>query len=134
MLSNTWDPFYVGGIRLSWNLSSLYTKENDLRKIEINKNTVDTQRELFMYNIKLTENRQSADIRRIRDIMKQDDEIITLRENIRRSMEAKVANGTGTVTELMRELMQEDMSRQTKAAHEIDLLIAIYNLKNTRNN
>ena len=134
MLLNKWDPFYIGGIRLSWNFSSLYTKDNDLRKIEINKNTVDTQRELFLYNIRLTENRQNADITRIRDLMKQDDEIITLRENIRKAAEAKVANGTGTVTDLMREMTLEDLARQSKAAHEIDLLTAIYNLKNTRNN
>jgi outer membrane protein TolC len=134
MLSGTWDPFYIGGVRLTWNFSSLYTKNNDLQKIEINKNTVDTQQELFLYNIRLTENRQNADIKRINDLLKQDDEIIVLRENIRKSMEAKVANGTGTVTDLMRELTQEDLARQTKAAHEIDLLTAIYNLKNTRNN
>ena len=134
MLSNSLDPFYIGGVRLSWNFSSLYSKNNDLRKIEINKNTVDTQQELFLYNIRLTENRQNEDIKRIRDLMKQDDEIIALRENIRRAAEAKMANGTGTVTDLMREMTQEDLSRQSKAAHEIDLLIAIYNLKNTRNN
>jgi outer membrane protein TolC len=134
MLSSTWDPFYIGGIRLNWNFSSLYTKKNDLHKIEINKNTVETQRELFLYNIRLTENRQNADIQRIRDLMKQDGEIIRLRENIRKAAEAKVANGTGTVTDLMREMTQEDMARQSKAAHEIDLLTAIYNLKNTRNN
>jgi outer membrane protein TolC len=134
MLSREWDPFYIGGIRLNWNLASLYTKENDLRKIEINKNRVDTQRELFLYNIRLSENRENADIKRIRDLMKQDDEIIALRENIRKSAEAKVDNGTATVTELMREMTQEDLARQTKAAHAIDLLIALYNLKNTRNN
>ena len=134
MLSGTWDPFYIGGVRLSWNFSSLYTKNNDLQKIEVNKNTVDTQRELFMYNIRLTENRQNTDIKRIHDLLKQDDEIISLRENIRKAAEAKVANGTGTVTDLMREMTQEDLARQTKAAHEIDLLTAIYNLKNTRNN
>ena len=134
MLSNSWDPFYMAGVRLNWNFSSLYTKNNDIHKIEINKNVVDTQRELFLYNISLMENRQNADIKRIRDLMKQDDEIIALRENIRKSMEAKVANGTGTVTDLMREMSLEDLARQTKIAHEIDLLTAIYNLKNTRNN
>jgi len=133
MLSNSWDPFYIGGVRLSWNFSSLYSKNNDLRKIEINKNMVDTQQELFLYNIRLTENRQNEDIKRVRDLMKQDDEIIALRENIRRATEAKMANGTGTVTDLMREMTQEDLARQSKAAHEIDLLMAIYNLKNTRN-
>ena len=134
MLSGTWDPFYIGGVRLNWNFSSLYTKDNDLKKIEINKNTVDTHRDLFLYNIKLIESRQNADIIRIKELMKQDEEIIALRENIRKSAEAKVANGTGTVTDLMREMTLEDLARQTKAAREIDLLTAIYNLKNTRNN
>ena len=134
MLSGTWDPFYIVGARLSWNFSSLYTKGNDMKKIEVNKNTVDTQRELFMYNIRLAENTQNADIQRIRDLMKEDNEIITLRGNIRKAAEAKVANGTGTVTDMLREMTQEDLARQTKVAHEIDLLTAIYNLKNTRNN
>ena len=134
MLSNKWEPFYIGGVRLSWNFSSLYNKNNDLQKIEINKNTIETQRELFLYNIRLAENQQNADIQRIRDLMKQDDEIIALRGNIRKAAEAKVANGTETVTDLMREMTMEDLARQTKAAHEIDLLTAIYNLKNTRNN
>jgi outer membrane protein TolC len=134
MLSRELDPFYIGGIRLSWNFGTLYTQKNDLQKIEINKNTVDTQRDLFLYNIRLEETREMQDINRIRALMKYDDEIIRLRENIRKSAEAKLANGDLTTTDLMREVTQENLARQTKACHEIDLLIATYHLKNTRNN
>lgn len=133
MLSNEIKPFYIGGIRLSWNFGALYTQKNDLRKIEINKNAVNVQKDIFLYNINLTTTREIQEIKRLNEIMKQDDEIITLRENIRKSAEAKVANGTLTVTELMREISQESWARQTKATHEIDLLIAIYNLKNMKN-
>ncbi|GHT64565.1 transporter [Bacteroidia bacterium] len=132
MLSNSFEPFYIGGIRLTWNFGSLYTQKNDLQKIEVNKNLVNTQRDLFLYNIRLTESRENKDIQRIRDLMKDDDEIIALRENIRRAAEAKVTNGTMTVTDLLQEISREDMARQTKKAHEIDLLIAVYKLKNTR--
>ena len=134
MLTDTFEPFFIGGIRLSWNFGALYTQKNDLRKIEINKNTVGTQKELFLYNINLAVTRENREIERLRNLMRDDDEIITLRENIRKSTEAKVANGTATVTDLTRELTLENLARQTKAAHEIDLLIAIYNLKNTTNN
>ena len=134
MLSDKFDPFFIGGVRLSWNFGALYTQKNDLQKIEINKNTVDTQKELFLYNINLAVKRENQEIERLRNLMRDDDEIITLRENIRKSTEAKVANGTATVTDLMRELTDENLARQTKAAHEIDLLIAIYKLKNTTNN
>jgi precorrin-3B methylase len=100
----------------------------------VNKNLVDTQRDLFLYNVRLAESRQNKDIQRISDLMKDDEEIITLRENIRKAAEAKVANGTMTVTDMLQEISREDIARQAKAAHEIDLLIAVYNLKNTRGN
>jgi outer membrane protein TolC len=133
MLSNDFEPFYIGGIRLTWNFGSLYTHKNDLRKIEVNKNRIDTQRELFLYNVRLAESRENRDIQRIRDLMKDDEEIIALRENIRKAAEAKVSNGTMTVTDLLQEISREDIARQTKAVHEIDLLIAVYKLKNTVN-
>jgi len=134
MLSDKFDPFYIGGVRLSWNFGALYTQKNDLQKIEINKNMVETQKELFLYNINLAVSRENQEIERLRNLMRGDDEIIVLRENIRKATEVKVANGTATVTDLMRDLTHENLARQTKAAHEIDLLIAIYNLKNTTNN
>ncbi|MDR3217537.1 MAG: TolC family protein [Dysgonamonadaceae bacterium] len=134
MLSNNFDPFYIGGLRLTWNFGALYTQKNDLRKIEVNKGLVETQRAVFLYNINLALSRENQDIKRLRDLMKYDDEIIALRENIRKAAESKVANGTITVTELMQELSKEDLARQTKVGHEIDFLIAIYNLKNTTNN
>ena len=134
MLSNAFEPFYIGGIRLTWNLGTLYTQKNDLRKIETNKNGVNLQRDLFLYNIRLAESRENKDIQRIRELMKDDEEIISLRSSIRKAAETKVANGMLTVTDLLQEVSREDLARQTKAAHEIDLLIAIYSLKNTLNN
>lgn len=65
--------------------------------------------------------------------MKNDDEIIALRNNIKKSAQAKVANGTLTVTEMLREVTAEDLAKQEKVLHEIQLLSAIYELKNTTN-
>jgi outer membrane protein TolC len=129
MLSNEFRPFYIGGVRLSWNFGALYTQKNDLQKIEINKNTTDVQRDVFLYQLNLATTRENRNIQGLRELMKDDDEIIALRENIRKSAEAKVANGTLTVTELMREISREDLARQARATREIDLLIALYNLK-----
>jgi outer membrane protein TolC len=127
MLSSDFKAYYIGGIRLAWNFSSLYTRKNDLRKLEINQYSIDTQRETFLYNLNLDMTRENRDIQRLREQMKYDDEIIALQRNIRQSAEAKLANGTLTVTDLLREVNRENMVRQTKASHEIELLIALYN-------
>jgi outer membrane protein TolC len=134
MLSDKFRSFYMGGVRLSWNFGALYTQKNDLSKIAVGKNTVDVQRELFLYNTALSVSRENREIERLRTLMKNDEAIIVLRENIRKATEAKVAGGMATVTDLMQDLTQENLARQAKAAREMDLLEAIYHLKNTTNN
>ena len=134
MLSNEWKPYYIGGINFVWNFAALYTRKNDLQKIELNKSLLDTQRETFLYNIRLETSREGEEIRRLREQMQYDDEIIALRENIKRAAEAKVANGAMSVTDFLREVFRENLARQTKASHEIELLLMIYNLKHTTNN
>lgn len=47
--------------------------------------------------------------------MKNDEEIITLRNNIKKSAQAKVANGTLTVTEMLREVTAENIAMQDKS-------------------
>ena len=59
----------------------------------------------------------------VEQYMKEDDEIIRLRTNIRQAAEAKVANGTLTVTEMLREVTAESLARQTQALHKIELLM-----------
>ena len=68
------------------------------------------------------------------EAVRANDEIIRLRTNIRKASEAKVANGTMTVTDMLRDMTSENLARQTKALHEVQLLMNIYQLKYTTNN
>lgn len=134
MLENKFSPYYVGGFRISWNLGNFYTRKNELRQIGLNKSRIDTQRETFLYNIRLQSSREVAEVVKFRETMKDDQEIIRLQTNIRMAAEAKASNGTLSVTEMLREVTAEDQSRQNKDLHEIQWLQAIYKIKNTTNN
>lgn len=133
MLKEGFTPYAVGGVRLSWNFGGLYTRRNDLHKIETGIEGVETQRQTFLFNTSLQTTQQMAEIEKYRKVMRDDDRIISLRENIRRSAEAKVENGTLSVTELVREMNAEQSARQTKVQHEVELLQSIYELKNIVN-
>lgn len=133
MLKNEFAPFAIGGIRFSWSFGGLYTKRNDLQLIEVNKSNVTVQKETFLFNTKLQATQQSDDTDKYNNLMVNDDEIIRLRENIRKTTEAKLENGTASVTDLIREINAADMARQNKALHEMQYLISVYNLKNTIN-
>ena len=134
MLEDKFAAYYIGGVRLSWNFGGLYTEKNDRRIIEASQSSLAAEKETFLFNINLQVTQEQSEIKKNRDLLKYDDEIITLRNNVKKAAEIKVANGMLTVTDLMREINAEDLAKQDKIQHEVELLLSIYNLKYTTNN
>lgn len=134
MLEDKFAAYYMGGVRLSWNFGGLYTEKNDRRLIEANQSSLAAEKETFLFNTSMEVTQEQSEIKRNRDLLEYDDEIISLRNNVKKSAEIKVANGTLTVTDLMREINAEDLAKQDKIQHKIELLLSIYNLKFTTNN
>lgn len=134
LLKGGFEFYYVAGVRLTWNFGSLYTLKNDRKLIDLNRRRVDVQQETFLLNNRMEQEQYDRQVEKLRDLMKNDDELIRLRGNIRRSAEAKMKNGTLSVTEMLREVTAENQARQTKVLHEIELLQALYDLQNVTNN
>ncbi|WP_106827717.1 TolC family protein [Parabacteroides pacaensis] len=134
MLDNDFSPFYVGGIRLSWNLGKLYTAKNDRRKLDTDRLSVNVQRATFLFNTRLQLTQQNTEIKKMSQLLETDNEIVTLRSSIRKSAEVKLENGIISVTDLIREINAEDQAKQTAVQHRIQRLQAIYNYKYVTNN
>lgn len=134
MFKSGFTPYAIGGVQVKWNIGSLYTRKNDLQKIEVQKMMVETQRSAFLYNTNLLLTQSNGEIERIRKQMEDDDKIIELRGNIKQSAEAKVAQGTMTVIEMLREVTAENSAIQTKLMHGVELLKTIYDIKYKTNN
>lgn len=134
MLDNTFSPFYIAGFKAVWNLGGFYTKKRDLGLIELNKKSVENSRETFLYNTNLQIVMQSEEIKKIKELLCRDDEVISLREKIQKASEVKLEEGTISVSDLIHEMNQLDAARVIKAKHEVELMLAIYNYKNTTNN
>jgi outer membrane protein TolC len=134
MFIDSFSPFYIGGIKLSWNFSGLYSQKNDLKKIDISKRTNDIQKETFLFNNSLLTKQQQTEIEKLQLTLANDDEIIRLRGNIKKSTSARVDNGTLTVTDLIRETNAENQAIQLKSLHGIQLIMSVYQLKNNVNN
>ncbi|HLP04997.1 MAG TPA: TolC family protein [Paludibacter sp.] len=134
MLTNKFSPFYIGGLRLSWNISGFYTQKAEMDKLELGKKTVDVQKETFLFNSDLKTTQQKTEIEKLQLQIKNDDSIIGLRQNIKKAADARFENGTITVSDLIREINAEDQARQVKSLHEIQLILNVYQLKNNTNN
>ena len=134
MFEDKFKAYYLAGVKLSWNLGSLYTRKNDRRKIQTGIRSIETQRETFLFNTSLDVAQRNATIDKYIDQLKYDDEIIALRGSVKRASEAKMANGTLSGTDLTRDIHAEQSAIQDKILHEMELLQAIYNLKYVTNN
>lgn len=123
----------AGGISLSWNIGALYTRKNDIRKLEVQRQMNDIQRKVFLFNNRLQNEQEYGIIASLRKQIAQDTEIISLRESIRSKSDRKVQLGTESVNELVRDINAVNLAKTQKAMHEIQLLQEIYKLKYINN-
>ena len=133
MLKDDFDAYYKVGVTLSWNFGSLYTRANDRRKIEDERLTVQSERDAFLFNTRLQTELKSGAVGSLRKQIEQDDEIITLRRRIREKAELRVANGTETVNEMLRDINAVSDAQLAKRLHEIQLLQEMYKIKHLNN-
>ena len=134
MLKSGFSPYVIVGARLTWNFGNFYTNKNTKSLIQNNINSVLTQKETFLFNTNLDVSRKKREIEKYLDQMKYDDEIVALRTSVKQSSEAKMANGTLSGNDLMRDVYAEELAKQAKILHEIELLQAMYNLQFIMNN
>lgn len=134
MLKNEFSPYYLAGVRMSWNIGSFYTEKNRRWVIRNNIQSVEAQRETFLFNTRLDIAMKDKSIEKYVEQLKYDDEIIRLKTSIREASEKKMENGTLSGTDLMRDVNAEQMAIQDKILHEMELLSAIYDLKFATNN
>ena len=128
----TWNGMI--GARLSWNIGALYTRKNDKAKIQLQRETAETSREVFLFNNNLEQIQQNENIERYRKLMADDEEIISLRSSIRKAAESKLSHGIIDVNDLVKEINNENAARVQQTVHQIEMIKEIYDLKYTTNN
>lgn len=130
-LSTTFDTYFLGGVQLKVPLSQLYNggKYTDLQQVKIGQLKLDQQKA----NFEMMTNVQKAglvnEIERIQDQLKGDDELIEIRMTVKKTAEAQLVNGVITSAAYLEIANKENLAREMKVLHEVQLLQAKENLK-----
>lgn len=133
MMSRRWSLNGMIGARLTWSIGALYTRKNDKAKIQLQRETAENNRDVFLFNNNMEQIQQNENIERYRKLMVDDEEIIMLRSSIRKAAESKLSHGIIDVNDLVKEINNENAARVQQSVHEIEMLKEIYNLKYTTN-
>ena len=134
MFNRDWELNGMIGVRLSWNIGALYTRKNDRAKLNTHRGLVESARETFLFNNHLTEIQQSDGIAKYRQMIKDDQEIVALRSDVRQSAESRLEHGIIDTNNLLQEITRENQSRIDLSTHTILMLKESYDLKYTTNN
>ncbi|MCV9927179.1 TolC family protein [Flavobacterium sp. LS1R49] len=129
VLKEGWESYYIGGVRLNWSLTGFYTSDKQKQIIEINKEQLEVDKEVFLFNTNQSIKQQNAEITKLEEYLVSDNEIIKLRNNVKKAALAQLENGVIDSSDYLREVNQENAATQNKIIHETDLLLAKYRQK-----
>jgi outer membrane protein TolC len=131
MLKNDFAAYYVGGIRVNWPISGLYTYKKDKALLENNRRSVDIQKEAFLFNTVNTLQQQKEEIIKLQQLVQSDDEIIVLRNRIKNTAMSQLEYGVINPGDYLREVNAESEAKQNQLLHQIQLLKAEYEQQTT---
>ncbi|UOB16637.1 TolC family protein [Abyssalbus ytuae] len=132
MLSNEFEGYLLGGVRLNWPLFNFYTNKNEKKINQIEKEKLEVEKETFLFNTNLELTNQNTEIEKYQQLLLTDDNIIEMYTNVKEIALFKLENGTIDVNDFLRDVNQESKAIQNKLVHEIKLLMIIEELKITR--
>lgn len=134
MLRNEFDIFYIGGLRLQIPISGYYTKKNDLALLNTQQQDLEIQRENFLFNQNFSTIRNNEELDKLQKLIEKDEELIVLRQSIKKASLAQLENGVINTSDYLREVNAEEQARIQKMTHEIQFLLTQYNQKAQFNN
>lgn len=124
LLDNTFQPFFMGGVKLSWNLLDWDMVHDQRQALLIKREIIDNEAEVFDLNTSLELNRYETEMNKLKQLIQTDDELIALRSKVVRTSYAQLRNGTITASEYLLDYNAMNQATIMKKTHEISLLLA----------
>lgn len=129
-LSNNFSWYYIGGFKLTWNLGSIYLLQNQHRLHQLGRESLDIQKETFIFNINLQRQQQLVQLEKYQEQISDDGEIVRRRHAVKLAAQAQLDNGVLSAHDFIAQVIAEDQARQNLVLHKVQLLQAQYAYQN----
>ncbi|MBN1253086.1 MAG: TolC family protein, partial [Bacteroidales bacterium] len=127
MLEDQADFIYIMGVQAKWNIWDWNKSKREKQINNILKDKINTQKEIFDKNIKISIIKEEANIQKLNNMIDSDLQIINLRERISKTKYAQFKNGIITSSEYMLDLNAETQAKINKQMHDLQRIKAIIN-------
>ena len=129
MLDNSFQTFYVVGVKLNWQVFDWNSNKKQRESLSINKDIIDIESETFKLNTTIELNQQQKEIDKLETFITSDLKIINLRKEVLKAADSQLKNGVITSSAYITELTNLYEDENTLVKHNIQLQLAKANYK-----
>lgn len=119
MLDNSFQPFYMMGLKANWNVFDWNKAKTDKEALSISKNIVQTEKETFLLQTQMQLQEMKNEIQKLEAMITTDTEIIALRESVLQTSAAQMKNGVITSSEYVTELTRLYEAKTNLKTHHL---------------
>ncbi len=134
MLSNDFEPYFMIGARLNWNIFDWKKTKKEIRSFEIQSQIIENNKKSFNTNLEVLLNKKQTEIQRLKNLIKSDKEIVDLKKNVAKAASSQFENGIITATEYLLEKNAETKAVLNLHLHKVQLRYAQINYEYTIGN
>ncbi|MDO9594723.1 MAG: TolC family protein [Lutibacter sp.] len=132
MLDNSFQPYYIAGIKLNWNVFDWNSVKKQRQSLQVNKEIIDSEQEVFELNTSMELTQQQSEINKITAFIQSDEKIIALRKKILETSSSQLKNGVITSSAYVTELTNLFEAENNLSTHRIQLQFAKANYNVTK--
>lgn len=130
VLLDSFEPFYMVGIRLNWNIWDWKATSNKKQVLAKQGQMITAQEEAFLKSIKIGSQEIRSRIRKMERMLDSDIQIIELRERITQSSQTQLNSGVIMASDYIADLNKESIAQLSYQLHQIELYKAKAELAN----
>lgn len=124
MLDNSFQPFYIVGLQLNWNVFDWNANNNKRKSLAFNREIIENEAEIFTLNTNIELNKQQNEIDKITSLIIADEKIIKLRKEVLKTVDSQLKNGVITSSTYITELTNLFEDENSFIKHTIQLALA----------
>jgi outer membrane protein TolC len=136
MLDNSFQDFYLIGLKANWNVFDWGKTKTQKEALAVSQEIVNTEKETFQLNTEMQLKEAGFEISKMEALIDADKEIIILRGKVLKSASSQLKNGVITSSEYLTEFnsLYESMIGQKLHEIQLDLTKANYKVLRGENN
>ena len=131
-LENSFETYYLFGVRLNWNFLDWNINKNERKSLLISKDLIDTQTDLFNLQTNIALQEQQTEIDKFEVLISSDKKIIELQNKIVARAQALLNNGVYLASNYVFEVTNLIKAQNQLKTHEIQLLLSTANYNSTK--